>query len=376
MDDYNRVGLWLCPGLKEADQLVLLQSCASMADCVSQAHRLEIHLTPESRAFLNHPDSLEIEKTCVWLTEEGHHLIDFRDFDYPTLLKEIDNPPPFLSVMGQRAVLNEAQFGMVGCRNMTHYGAENAFQFAKALAEMGIGVTSGLARGVDALAHEGALAGGGFTIAVLGSGLNQLYPAQHQNLANTIAEQGAVVSEFPLNCGPMNYQFPMRNRIISGLSLGVLVVEAAQKSGSLITARCALRQNREVFAIPGSIHSPMSKGCHALLKDGATLVESIPDLLKEVQLKLKNYLHQSVSRTAADVRGLQAIKKHDNALKKKSRPGVESALLAYFKPGELIEIDDLAEKTGSSVEALSTELLMLELAGVIQLGAGGYIRNT
>jgi DNA processing protein len=229
----------------------------------------------------------EVEKVLRWLEQPQHHLIAYGDLSYPYLLTKIDHPPPFLSVCGHLEVLSEPQLGMVGCRNMSHYGAENAFSFAKALAEIGLVVTSGLARGIDALSHEGAMQAGGLTIAVLGTGLHQVYPREHQALADRIAETGAVISQFPLHNGPLRHQFPMRNRVISGLSLGVLVVEAAQKSGSLITARYALQQNREVFAIPGSIHSVTSKGCHALIRDGATLVDSLPELLMELKEKLK-----------------------------------------------------------------------------------------
>lgn len=275
MNITDHIGLWLCPFLKEHEQLKCLKAASLQG------------MPSEAKAFLASPPQADMEAVLSWLEEDHHHLIAFGDEAYPPLLTEIENPPPFLSVVGQASILKEPQLAMVGCRSMSHYGAQNAFQFARALAEMGVTVTSGLARGIDALSHEGALAGGGSTIAILGTGLNCLYPREHKGLAEKIAEKGAVVSEFPLNREPANFQFPMRNRIISGLSLGVLVVEAAERSGSLITARCALKQNREVYAIPGSIHSATSKGCHSLIRDGATLVESLPDLLKEVKAKLE-----------------------------------------------------------------------------------------
>ena len=269
MKQLDCIKLWLMPNVREDQKLkVLLGDAPWPQDEVAES---------------------QVEEVLNWLAQPQHHLIAYGDLTYPYLLSQIDNPPPFLSVHGHLDVLSEPQLGMVGCRSMSHYGAENAFSFAKALAEMGLVVTSGLARGIDALSHEGAMQNDGMTIAVLGTGLKEVYPREHQALANRIAEKGAVISQFPLQNGPLRHQFPMRNRVISGLSFGVLVVEAAQKSGSLITARYALQQNREVFAIPGSIHSVTSKGCHALIRDGATLVDSLPELLLELKAKLASF---------------------------------------------------------------------------------------
>ncbi len=207
---------------------------------------------------------------------------------YPAPLREIHKPPETLFVAGNPAVLSEPQIAIVGCRQMTAYGAENAFQFAQALAEMGITITSGLAVGIDTMAHQAALSGKGTTIAVLGTGLHHIYPQQNEALAREICEKGgAVISEFPLTTQPFPYNFPKRNRIISALSMGVLVIEAAEKSGSLITARFALEQNREVFALPGSIHSPTSRGCHKLISEGAVLVQSLSDLIVHLKSTLQ-----------------------------------------------------------------------------------------
>lgn len=369
MDLASKIALWLCPELKEHEQLKLLQHAKDLKNCIQYAGDLRIHLSERAHVFLNHPEAA-VEHVLNWLSCKHHAFISFGDEAYPALLSEIDTPPPFISVLGNPAVLHEPQVGIVGCRNMTHYGAQNAFQFAKALVEIGVGITSGLARGIDALAHEGALAGKGTTIAVLGAGLRSIYPTQHTDLAEKIAQTGAVISEFPLDRTPMHHQFPMRNRLISGLSLGVLVVEAAEKSGSLITARCALKQNREVFAIPGSIHSPSSKGCHSLLKQGATLVESLPDLLLEITQKLKTFIDKPPQKQAIlpleqNKKGLQVQVKRDKALKREG-------LLTYFEKDALMSIDALAEKTGESLEALATALLNLELQGAIMLTPGGY----
>lgn len=216
----------------------------------------------------------------AWLDQPQQHLLMWDDPAYPALLAELGDAPPLLFVAGDPDLLEQPQLAMVGSRRASKPGLDNARHFARSLAAGGFVITSGLALGIDGAAHQGALDGGGKTIAVLGTGLQCLYPARHQSLAAAIVEQGgALVSELPLDCPPQASNFPRRNRIISGLSLGVLVVEASPSSGSLITARLAAEQGREVYAIPGSIHHPGARGCHQLIRDGATLVESIEDIL-------------------------------------------------------------------------------------------------
>lgn len=216
-----------------------------------------------------------------WLEQPGHHLLAWDAADYPALLAELSDAPPLLFVAGDRSLLERPQLAVVGSRRASRPGLDTARAFARSLAGGGFVITSGLALGIDGAAHEGALEAAGGTVAVLGTGLEQLYPRRHLGLAQRIVELGgALVSEFPLHCPPQAANFPRRNRIISGLSLGVLVVEASPSSGSLITARLAAEQGREVYAIPGSIHHPGARGCHELIRQGATLVESIEHILE------------------------------------------------------------------------------------------------
>ncbi|WP_252272320.1 DNA-processing protein DprA [Pseudomonas subflava] len=216
-----------------------------------------------------------------WLEQPGRHLLMWDDPTYPELLAELDDAPPLLFVEGDPALLERPQLAMVGSRRASRTGLDTACAFARSLAGGGFVVTSGLALGIDGAAHQGALEVGGATVAVLGTGLERLYPQRHVGLAARIVEGGgALVSELPLDCPPQAGNFPRRNRIISGLSLGVLVVEASPSSGSLITARLAAEQGREVYAIPGSIHHPGARGCHQLIREGAALVESVDDILQ------------------------------------------------------------------------------------------------
>lgn len=223
-----------------------------------------------------------IRAALDWAAEPGNRIVTLADVDYPRGLLETADPPTVLYVKGRADLLNRPAIAVVGSRNATPQGVRNAEAFASALADAGLTIVSGLALGVDAAAHRGALAGGGDTVAVIGTGADRVYPARNRELAQAIAASGAIVSEFPLGTPAVAANFPRRNRIISGLALGVLVVEAAPESGSLITARLAGEQGREVFAIPGSIHSPLSRGCHRLIREGAKLVESAADVLSEI----------------------------------------------------------------------------------------------
>ncbi len=238
--------------------------------------------TAMADALLAGPDARRVANELAWLTQDDTYLITISDANYPGLLREIPDPPPLLYVRGDHIVLGRPQIAIAGSRNPTAAGCENAHAFATALSNAGLVVTSGLALGIDACAHRAALAVHGPTIAVAGTGLDRVYPSQHRGLAHKIARRGALVSELPLGSAPRRENFPRRNRIISGMSLGVLVVEAALQSGSLITARLGAEQGREIFAIPGSIHSPVARGCHALIRQGAKLVESATDVLEEL----------------------------------------------------------------------------------------------
>ncbi|MEA2080504.1 MAG: DNA-processing protein DprA, partial [Pseudomonadota bacterium] len=228
----------------------------------SPDHLRSFSLRPESIDYLMKPDWEAVERDLDWLAQPDNSIVTCQDPGYPSLLQEISGPPPLLFIHGDPDFLSQPQLAIVGSRNPSHDGRSLAAEFAAHLAGCGLTITSGLASGIDAASHQGALRAGGNTVAVAGTGLDRVYPARHRELAHQIAENGALVSELSPGTGPLAANFPRRNRIISGLSLGTLVVEAALRSGSLITARAALEQGREVFAIPGSIHNPLTRGCH------------------------------------------------------------------------------------------------------------------
>lgn len=228
---------------------------------------------------------LELLSKELRLIEEARvEVIDIFDRNYPALLRQIASPPLVLYIKGDKRLLNSESLAVVGMRNSSEYGETVAYNFSASLAKLGLTIVSGLAKGIDTSAHKGALDAGGLTVAVLGSGLNYIYPRQNQRLADQIFAKGLVISEYPLECRPLAENFPRRNRIVSGLSKGVVVIEAAQRSGALITANFALEQNREVFAVPGRVDKTESKGPHSLIKEGAKLTESVEDILEEIGL--------------------------------------------------------------------------------------------
>lgn len=292
-----------------------------------------------------------IEKTALWAEEKGNHVVTLADPDYPRALLDIPDPPLLLYIKGRLDLLSQPALAIVGSRNATTQGTANAENFAKALSHAGLTIVSGLALGIDAAAHRGGLQGAGSTIAVIGTGADIVYPARNHALAHQIAEAGCIVSEYPLGTPAIAANFPRRNRIISGLSRGVLVIEAAAQSGSLITARVGAEQGKEVFAIPGSIHSPLSKGCHLLIKQGAKLVESAQDVLEELRLP----------QPASSTKGTSA--------RPTSADDADPLLKAMgFDP---ITIDLLAERSKLSLATLNAQLLTLELAGKIERLADG-----
>ena len=301
--------------------------------------------TKQMEALLAGPDPAQLALSQEWLTREGQSLLTLADPDYPFYLREIADAPPLLYCLGRRELLNRPCLGIVGSRNATPQGAKDAEAFAATLSHAGITIVSGMALGIDAAAHRGGLIGIGSSIAVIGTGLDRIYPARNKTLAHQLAENGLIVSEFPLGTPPLPGHFPKRNRIISGLSRGVLVVEAAPDSGSLITARVAAEQGRDVFAIPGSIHSPLSRGCHALIKQGAKLVESAQDVLEEMAWAIT------------------------------TPPSMPDAI----KPDLILDAmdtapmtaDSIAERCGLTLDALSAKLLMLELEGRVATLPGG-----
>ena len=299
-------------------------------------------------------DETGLQDTLTWLAQANNHLVTLADADYPKALLEIADPPPLLYAKGNLALLNKLSIAIVGSRNASVQGEKNAEAFAQGLAEHGLCIVSGLALGIDGAAHRGALKAKGDTIAVVGTGLDMVYPAQHRDLAHQIASSGLIISEFPLGTLSKPQNFPRRNRLISGLSLGCLVVEANLKSGSQITARLSAEQGREVFAIPGSIHSPLAKGCHQLIKQGAKLVDSLQDIVEELNL------NKAVSAPLAEEKS--AINQDQQTL---------LDAMAY----EAVSIETLVQLTGLTVSTLSSMLTLLELEGRITGLAGGQYQQ-
>lgn len=318
---------------------------------------------------LKSPNIQQIEQECLWTKEFNQQIITFHDSNYPYLLKQISDPPLVLYVLGDQRTLNQPQVAVVGSRNPTVMGVETAKRLAFSLSKMGLAVTSGLAFGIDTAAHRGTLQANGKTIAVLGSGLNRIYPTINKLLADDIVKNGgALISEFPLETPPLASHFPKRNRIISGLSLGTLVVEAAERSGSLITARMAAEQGREVFAVPGSVHSPYSRGCHYLIRQGAKLVESAADILEELG-PLAQVVLNPPDKNDPDPENSHS----ENAVFAKLD---ESQRRIFDCIGfEALSVDEITALSGLSPSEITSALVTLELEGFIQKTSGGrYIR--
>lgn len=355
--------LWRTPGLGPRTFNELLEATAGQPGGALQAP--PDWLAPELRQALRRVDPAGAQPDLDWLAADpANHIITRADPAYPELLAAIPDPPPLLYLHGDPARLNDPQLALVGSRNPSRPGRDNAFEFARFLGGAGLSITSGLALGVDAAGHEGALKAGGHTLAVMGTGLDRVYPARHRDLAHAIvAAGGALVSEFPIGSPPLAAHFPRRNRIISGLSLGVLVVEAALRSGSLITARQALDQGREVFAIPGSIHNPLARGCHVLIRQGAKLVETGADILEE--------LH-ALAAIPLDRQGESA---DPGAPAGADGPSQAQCKLLEQMGYEPVTVDQLVTATGLTPEAVSSMLLILELEGRVASQAGGaYVR--
>jgi DNA processing protein len=317
-------------------------------------------LPSAAHQFLAAPDEAAIDADLAWLERSGACIVLATDADYPPLLLRSGAAPAALYVLGSIEALSTAQLAIVGSRSPTAAGRATAHEFAAWFAGAGLTVTSGLAVGIDAASHEGALAGGGLTIAVFATGLDRVYPTEHAALAQRIRAAGALVSEFPPRTPPLRRNFPQRNRIIAGLSLGTLVVEAARYSGSLITARLALESGREVFAIPGSIHSPLSRGCHQLIKSGAKLVEEAADVLSELQFPVRK--EQVTTREAESRKPPELDKEYEMLL---------DAL--GFEPAT---IDVLVARTHLPGESVASMLLILELEGRVAALPGGRYGRT
>ena len=321
-------------------------------------------LKPDQINYLNSAAKKEVDACFVWMNQKDNRsIITSLDEHYPALLRQISSAPPVLFVEGDSSCLAKPQVAIVGSRGATVEGQRAAHQFGRELAEQGIVVTSGLALGIDGYAHDGALSGQGETIAVLGSGLNQIYPARHRQLAARIVESGALVSEFRPDMKPRAEHFPRRNRIVSGLSLGVLVVEAAVKSGSLITARYAVEQDRDVFVLPGTIYQANYQGSNELIRQGASLVQNSQQIVEELNLLLNWSLNQQTMQQSTLF----------------SPPNSEEQLpfpeLLANVGVEATPVDILASRTNIPVHEIMTQLLELELSGHVVAVSGGYIRK-
>ena len=358
-----QLALQRIPGVGPATFNKLVQQVSSPADIFNEPRLLK-GIDPKIVSLLQTPDWDQVEQDLEWLSADNRHVIDQQHQHYPELLQQISDPPALLFVQGDINLLGKWQLAVVGSRNPSASGRDTAFEFARYLAQGDIVITSGLAAGIDAAAHKGALAASGKTIAVIGTGLDRVYPAAHRDLAHHIAENGAIVSEFPLGTSPKAENFPRRNRIISGLSLGTLVVEAAVKSGSLITARMAMEQGREVFAIPGSIHNPLSRGCHQLIREGAKLVETANDIIEELGA-MAGVVPQSGDNFAPREEVLASAELDKDYQQ-----------LFEFLGYDPIHIDILIDKSGLTVDAVSSMLLLLELQGqVASLPGRRYVRT-
>jgi DNA processing protein len=355
-----RAMLARAPGLTAEHARSLLAAAGGEADLdFSPSLLREARIPAAACAYLSSPREAELNADLRWIDASGARLILCTEAAYPRMLAQTAGGPAVLFVLGSVEALHSSQLAMVGARKPTAAGRKNARDFAASFARAGLTITSGLAMGIDAASHEGALHADGTTVAVCGTGLDTVYPTENAGLANRIRERGTLVSEFPPRTAPVARNFPRRNRIISGLSHGTLVVEATHRSGSLITARLAAEQGRDVFAIPGSIHSPLSRGCHELIRQGAKLVEEPLDVVSELQIPS---LSQWVSQSARNAKDTPPLDKE-----------YEMLLDALgFEPATL---DVLVARTGLPVASLASMLLILELEGrVAALPGGRYDR--
>ena len=310
---------------------------------------------------LQQPDTTSIQRDLSWLEGDGRGLLTLDDPQYPSLLRRIADPPLVLYYVGSPELLALPALAIVGSRNPTASGRETAAAFARHLADVGLCIVSGMANGIDGAAHRGALATNGHTIAVCGTGLDQIYPPGHRDLAIDIAARGLLLSELPVGTPPRSFHFPRRNRIISGMSVGTLVIEAARKSGSLITAHQAVEQGREVFAVPGSIHNPLARGCHQLLREGAKLVESAEDILSELGALV------GASAEAQTTKTVSSASFNDDEDYRTLLNAVD------FDP---VNVDTLIKRTGLTPDAVSSMLLILELQGRVNAVSGGrFVRS-
>ncbi|HXX83734.1 MAG TPA: DNA-processing protein DprA [Casimicrobiaceae bacterium] len=354
-----RVEAWaslqLVPGASPRALFALLKAFGGPAEILkaSRATLAGVVARELAAAVERGPDQAALARALAWLHEPGHELIAWDDPAYPQALLSIADPPPVLYFQGRRELLNRPSLAIVGSRNATPQGVETAEAFAAALSAAGLTIVSGLALGIDAAAHRGGLDGSGSSLAVVGTGIDRVYPAANRGLAQKLAEAGGLLSEFPIDTPPLPANFPRRNRVISGLARAVLVVEATLASGSLITARFAAEQGRDVLAIPGSIHSPFSKGSHRLIKEGAKLVETAQDVLEELGMPAARAASATASAAPqGKAERVWAALGHDPA-----------------------DVDTLSERSGLPADAVCVALVELELEGRVASLPGGLYQR-
>lgn len=361
------------PSIGGASLIKAVESMGGAAAVTAASARDLIHHGfPQAAAnAITRPDQAAIEKGLHWLSQPGHHLLCWDNDDYPVLLRRINGPPAALFVDGDPGCLWQPQIAVIGSRNPTAGGLDHARDFASTLARQGMTITSGLASGIDSAAHAAAMDTGAMTIAVNGTGLDIVYPASSRQLAQRVRSQGAMISEFPLGTPPKRQHFPSRNRIISGLSLAVLVIEAGLNSGTLITARKAAEQGRDVFALPGSLHNPMAKGCHRLIREGARLVETTANIMQELgpiaaelQMEIRQRLEQADD--GPDQTEEKPARHNNNLLDDSDYSSVWEVLGYDPKP-----VDTIIEQSGLSAREVSSMLLMMELKGMVKKHSNG-----
>lgn len=361
---------WLILGLAPAlrgDDIGRLLEAFGDAETILKAGSAELQelgLKPHTIAAINDPDAQVLGLCRDWLAHRGHHIVTWPDPAYPQLLREIHYAPGILFVRGDTSVLSLPQLAIVGSRNATPGGRDTARRFAAHLGGAGFCITSGLAVGIDAAAHRGALDAGARTIAVCATGPDEVYPARHAQLADEIAVDGAIVSEFPPGSAPRRERFPQRNRLISGMSVGTLVVEAGLRSGALITARFASEQGREVFAVPGSIHNPTARGCHRLIRGGAKLVETSDDIMEELPALLAGVGDPPEADAVLD------------SAEAPSPADPEYQRLLELMGWDPVNVDLLVQRSGLTAQEVSSMLLILQLRGRVEpLPGGCYLQR-
>jgi len=360
MDQQSRAWLILAHAhLRVAELQLLLPRFGDVDNIVAQQRRdlVQAGLSDEKSSAIASPDNEGLSRALTWLDHDAHHVIAFGQDNYPELLTQIPGRPLLLYVNGDVDTLHLPSLAIIGSRNPTRGGLRNSVEFARHLAQQGFSIASGLAEGIDTAAHRGALDGGGKTVAFLGHGIDRVYPAANRDLAHAISENGALVTEYPLGTRPLRWHFPERNRLISGLCLGTLVIEAARRSGSLITARLAAEQGREVFALPGSIHNPLARGCHELIRQGAKLVEAANDILNELAPLAGHMMRNTTESTPSEAPAINTDSEYE-ALR---------TLLSH----DPITIDELEGQSGLTIDQLSSMLLILELHGEVESLSGG-----